>query len=126
MIAVQLTTVFNELDDCFTAKARKPFENLGPEQYLLFVQLKKKVPAVVRLTLHIVPPDAHATSCEQLFSEYGLIITRLRNKLGVEKARKTSLVRGEVRRQARLDEERNADDPEVQRKKVRLFCKLEL
>ena len=125
MLPVQLSEVFNELDDCFSAKARKPFEDLGPEQYWLFVQLKNKVPAVVRLALHIVPPDAHATSCEQLFSEYGLIITRLTNKLDVQKARKTSLlVRGEVRRQARLDEERNADDPEVQRKKVRLFCKL--
>lgn len=118
-LPLEFSVIFNELEEPFTAAARKPFEEVAPEQYWLYVQLRGHVPAVSRLALHIVPPDAHATSCEQLFSEYGLIVTRLRNKLSIEKARQIALVRGEVRRQAMLEEERYAADPVAQKKRVR-------
>lgn len=44
----------------------------------------KPVPAFIQLAKHILSVSANSASCERLFSLFGIILTKLRNRLGTD------------------------------------------
>jgi hypothetical protein len=53
---------------------------------------------LTKLAIHILSIIANSAGCERVFSQMGLVQTKCRSRLGLDKVRKTALVRMDIKR----------------------------
>jgi hypothetical protein len=53
---------------------------------------------LVKLAVHILSIVANSAGCERVFSEMGIVQTKHRSRLGLDKVRKTALIRMDIKR----------------------------
>ncbi len=53
---------------------------------------------IAKLAIRILSVIANSGACERTFSDFGIILTKIRNLLSVEKVHKTNTVRMDIRR----------------------------